>query len=57
MLIDEARQTFDNGFVGFWLPRGIEATLTIELDEQVGTAAISTVNEDDPTCITTLQVA
>ena len=57
VLIDESRQAFDNGFVGFWVPRGIDATLTVELDGQAGTAAISTVNADDPTCITTLQLA
>lgn len=56
LLINEARQTFDNGFVGIWVPRGIEATLTIGLNSQTGTATISTVNADDPTCITTLQL-
>lgn len=57
VLIDESRQTFDNGFMGFWVPRGIDATLTVEHDGQTGAAAISTVNTDDPTCITTLQLA
>ena len=56
VLIDEARQTYDNGFVGIWVPRGIEAMLTIEHEGQTGTATISTMNEEDPTCITTLQL-
>ncbi|WP_067243022.1 CueP family metal-binding protein [Microbacterium resistens] len=56
VLINDLRQTFDNGFVGFWVPRGLEATLTIGLNSQTGTATISTVNADDPTCITTLQL-
>lgn len=56
VLINEIRQTFDNGFLGFWIPRGITATLTIEHEIGAGTAAISTVSEDDPTCITTLQL-
>lgn len=57
VLVDEVRQTYDNGFVGLWVPRGIEATLTIEYEGQTGTAMISTMNEDDATCITTLQLA
>lgn len=57
VLVDEVRQTYDNGFVGLWVPRGIEATLTIEYEGQTGTAMISTMNEDDATCITTLQLS
>ncbi|WP_420733658.1 CueP family metal-binding protein [Brevibacterium luteolum] len=56
VLLDEARQTYDNGFIGIWVPRGIEATLTIKHEGQTGSATISTTNEDDPTCITTLQL-
>lgn len=56
VLINDLRQTFDNGFVGFWVPRGLEATLTIRHDSQTGTATISTANADDPTCITTLRL-
>lgn len=56
VLVDEVRPTYDNGFVGIWVPRGIETTLTIEHEGQTGTATISTMNEDDPTCITTLQL-
>ncbi|GEO90953.1 CueP family metal-binding protein [Kocuria flava] len=56
VLLDETRQTYDNGFVGIWVPRGIEATLTIEHEGQSGTATVSTTDEDDPSCITTLQL-
>ena len=56
VLIDETRETFDNGFVGLWVPRDVEATLTIEHEGQAGTATITTLNEDDPTCITTLRL-
>ncbi|KZE91733.1 MULTISPECIES: CueP family metal-binding protein [Micrococcales] len=52
VLIDEARQTYDNGFVGIWAPRSIEATLTIEHEGQTDTATISTTDEDNPSCIT-----
>jgi len=56
VLVDEVRQTYDNGFVGIWVPRGIDATLAIEHEGQTGTATISTMNDDDATCITTLQL-
>ncbi len=56
VLVDETKTTFDNGFVGLWIPRDIEATLTITREGRTGTATISTMNDDDPTCITTLQL-
>lgn len=57
VLLDDTRQTYDNGFVGIWLPRGIRATLTVEHDGHTGSQPISTVNVDDATCITTLKLA
>lgn len=57
VLIDETQQTYDNGFIGVWMPRDAEATLSIEHEGQEGTARLSTMNEDDPTCITTLQLS
>lgn len=56
VLLDQALQTFDNGFVGIWVPRGTAATLDIEHEGRVGSAEISTKSADDPTCITTLQL-
>ncbi|MFW6600531.1 CueP family metal-binding protein [Propionibacteriaceae bacterium Y2011] len=56
VLVDKVRRSYDNGFVGLWVPRGIEATLTIEHEGQAGTADISTMEVDNPTCITTLRV-
>lgn len=55
-LADDLMATFDNGFIGLWIPRGVEATLTITHEGRAGTAEVSTVNTDDPTCITTLQL-
>ncbi|GLB64320.1 hypothetical protein NCCP2495_21990 [Dietzia sp. NCCP-2495] len=55
-LIDEPRITYDNGFLGLWLPRGITATLTIDHDGRTATAPIST-GDDDLTCLTTMQLA
>ncbi|CAM3484165.1 CueP family metal-binding protein [Isoptericola cucumis] len=56
VLIDEARQTFDNGFVGLWLPRGIDATISIEHDGRAGTSRVSTGGDEDATCLTSLQL-
>jgi len=57
VLVDEARTTFDNGFVGVWLPRGINASVTIRYEDLVATTDISTSAEDDATCVTTMQLA
>lgn len=56
-LIDETRTTFDNGFVGLWLPRGGDVTVTIEYDGRSATADLSTANDDDATCVTTMQLS
>ncbi|MFC3621516.1 CueP family metal-binding protein [Microbacterium aurantiacum] len=55
VLIDEATTTFDNGFVGYWLPRGVEGAIEVTHDGRTGTTAFSTM-DDAPTCITTLQL-
>lgn len=55
VLIDEAMTTFDNGFVGLWLPRDVSGTITLELDGRTVTDRIST-GAEDPTCVTTLQL-
>ncbi|MBD7958104.1 CueP family metal-binding protein [Microbacterium sp. Sa4CUA7] len=57
VLVSESRNTFDNGFVGVWLPRGIQATLTISAEGRSATTAISTAKADDATCITTMQLS
>lgn len=56
VLFDETVQTQDNGFVGLWLPRGVTGTLTMtgaagDVTLPLGTGA------DDPTCVTTAQLA
>lgn len=55
VLADQLR-TYDNGFVGIWLPRGIEADLTVEHEGRTATTAISTRDAEDATCLTTLQL-
>ncbi|GAA4519686.1 CueP family metal-binding protein [Brachybacterium paraconglomeratum] len=55
VMLDELRTTAPNGFLGLWLPRDRELTLTISLDGAVSTASLST-SADSPTCITTMQL-
>ena len=56
VLADGVRTVFDNGFVGFWLPKDIAATLRITHDGKVAERRIST-HAADPTCLTTMQLA
>lgn len=53
VLLDEERTTNSNGFVGLWLPRDIDATLTITHENGSITTPIST-GAEDPTCLTDL---
>ncbi|RAX50516.1 hypothetical protein DQ353_02865 [Arthrobacter sp. AQ5-05] len=55
-LVDKTMSTFDNGFVGLWLPRGVEATLTVEAQGKKASTPISTSSTEDATCLTTLQL-
>lgn len=56
VLVDGDYRTFNNGFLGFWLPRDIDATITLEYEGKSVTAPLST-SADDPTCVTTLQLS
>ncbi len=56
ILEEGTRTTHDNGFIGFWLPRGATAELTCTLEGYTGSASISTQAEDDLTCLTSLQL-
>lgn len=53
VLVDETIRTYDNGFAGIWLPRDIDATLTVGYAGMTASMPISTTGED-PTCISTL---
>lgn len=55
VLVDETAQTYDNGFVAFWLPRDITGTIEMSYDGKTVTAPIAT-GPDSPTCVTTLQL-
>lgn len=57
VLVEGEHTTFDNGFVGFWLPRGNDVTVTVERDGLSATTTLSTDGAEDATCVTTLQLA
>ena len=56
VLVDEDTVLEANGFAGFWLPRDVDAELTVELDGRSGRGVVST-SADDPTCLTTVRLA
>lgn len=56
VLVDGVRTTFANGFVGFWLPRDIEGTVSVEYDGKSGAVDFAT-GAESPTCLTTLQLS
>nr|WP_232488767.1 CueP family metal-binding protein [Brevibacterium antiquum] len=55
-VVDEQATTFDNGFVGFWVPSDIQGTIKIGYDEKVGSTEFATTDEG-ATCVTDLQLA
>jgi hypothetical protein len=55
VLVDETVTTYPNGFVGFWLPRDVEATLEVRYDGRSAETEIAT-GAKDPTCLTTVQL-
>lgn len=56
VLVDETATTFENGFVGYWLPRDIEGTVHVTYDGKVGEVDFAT-DDEAPTCVSTLQLA
>lgn len=55
VLVDEQTTTFDNGFVGVWVPSDTEGTIEITFDGMTGTTEFTTTG-DAATCITDLQL-
>ncbi|MEE6281230.1 CueP family metal-binding protein [Georgenia sp. MJ170] len=56
VLVDEVATTFGNGFVGYWLPRDIDATIEVGYEGLTGELDIAT-DASSPTCLTTIQLA
>ena len=55
VLVDDTITTFDNGFVGLWLPRDIEGTIRVTFGGKSGEVDFTT-DDDAATCLTTLQL-
>lgn len=55
VLVEEDRTTFDNGFVGLWLPRDLNVTLEVTHQGRAGSVGITTT-DDAATCLTTLRL-
>lgn len=55
VIVDEKMTTFENGFIDLWLPRNDTYQIKIEHSGKTVESEISTY-EDDPTCITTMQL-
>ncbi|AKT52572.1 hypothetical protein ADJ73_03770 [Arsenicicoccus sp. oral taxon 190] len=54
-LVDQQVRTYDNGFVGFWLPRGVSGTIHVTYADKAVTAPFTT-GPQAPTCVATLQL-
>ena len=52
VILDDNLETMDNGFIGVWLPRDINANIQVAYNGKVATAPISTFANSE-TCLTT----
>ncbi|MDN8594753.1 MULTISPECIES: CueP family metal-binding protein [unclassified Corynebacterium] len=55
VLVDEATTTFDNGFIGFWLPDDATGLIEVSYQGRTGTTEFSTT-DDGATCVTNLHL-
>lgn len=56
VLIDKDVQTFQNGFLDLWVPRGEKLKVKVDYNGKSSEEEIPT-NENDRTCITTMQLS
>lgn len=55
VLLDEEATTAANGFVGFWIPKDVAGTVTVEYDGKTATTPFAS-DAEGPTCLTTLEL-
>ena len=55
VLVDEETTTFDNGFIGFWLPDDVTGLIEVSYQGRTGTTEFSTT-DDGATCVTDLRL-
>lgn len=56
VLVEEDVTSYENGFVGFWLPKDITGTLEVSSEQGRAVEEFAT-SPDSPTCLTTVQLA
>ena len=55
-VVDEKATTWDNGFLGLWVPRDVTGTLTVSGEAGSGSIPVST-DANAPTCLTTVKLS
>jgi hypothetical protein len=55
IIVNKEMTSFNNGFIDIWLPRNEKFYVTISYQDKEAKAELSTF-DDDPTCITTMQL-
>lgn len=56
VLVDKDMESFDNGFIGLWVPRGITVDLEFTYQGKTAQTTVSTAGDEDATCLTELQL-
>lgn len=56
VLVDRTIQSFDNGFLGLWVPRGINVELTFSYEGKTASSTVSTAGSEVATCLTELRL-
>lgn len=56
VLVDQDMESFDNGFVGLWVPRGISVDLEFTYQGKTAQTTVSTAGDENATCLTELQL-
>ncbi|WP_404290702.1 CueP family metal-binding protein [Glutamicibacter arilaitensis] len=54
VLVEKSAKTFDNGFLGLWVPRGINVDLEFGYEGKTATTTVSTAGSANATCLTEL---
>ncbi|GGJ71224.1 CueP family metal-binding protein [Glutamicibacter ardleyensis] len=56
VLVNKSMETFDNGFIGLWVPRGITVDLEFAYEGKTAKSTVSTAGTTNATCLTQLQL-
>jgi len=55
VVVQQPMQSYQNGFIGVWLPREMKGTIEVSYKGKRATAPVNTFT-DSPTCMTTLKL-